>query len=384
MGKKREPAGGSGSAANDLFARSRGRRRAGLFLRRFLADEADKVHYRTKSREEAHGILRHWADLEEKSAERKRFGTYYTPPEFTRLIVHETVGDVIREWFQALLAVHGLTREQTLAEKPSAKAAAYWRACLAALGDMKVCDPACGSGAFLIAAYDALEVAYTEVVDRLVLHDGPHADDLADDISDTILAENLYGVDVSQQAVEITQLALWLRSAQRGKRLADLSKNVVWKNSLVTDPAVHDKAMHWETQFPEVFSRPDNPGFDCVIGNPPWERMKLQEREFFAFSAPPIARRSQSGRPPQARRAAQDGQAGTLHGLPPGRGPRRAARWPTSAQRAISPSRPRATSIRTWSLRSWPSGSWPPMAAPGCWCPRASPPTTPPASSSAT
>jgi len=45
--------------------------------------------------------------------------------------------------------------------------------------------------------------------------------------------------------------------------------------------------MNWREAFPDVFSG-DEPGFDCVIGNPPWERMKLQEREFFALSAPDI------------------------------------------------------------------------------------------------
>jgi hypothetical protein len=224
-----------------------------------------------------------------KSAERKRFGIYYTPPKFTGLIVHETVDAVVDQRLQAVLAAHALTAEEIKADGASPKVAAYWRDCLAALRDIKVFDPACGSGAFLIAAYDALEEAYTKVIDHLASHGEADADELADAVPDMILADNLYGADVSQQAVEITQLALWIRSARRGKRLADLSKNILWKNSLVTDPAVHDKAVQWEAAFPEVFSRPSHPGFDCVIGNPPWERMKLQEREFFAFSAPEIA-----------------------------------------------------------------------------------------------
>jgi len=224
-----------------------------------------------------------------KSAERKRFGTYYTPPEFTRLIVRNTVEELIAQRLAQLHRSHGLKAEQTQADRPSADLAAYWRDCLQTVRGLKICDPACGSGAFLVQAYEVLEESYTKIVDELVLHEGPDADKLEDEIPAMILADNLYGVDVSRQAVEITQLALWIRSARRNKTLADLSENIVLGNSLVTDPAVHPQAMDWETQFRDVFARADHPGFDCVIGNPPWERLKLQEREFFAFSAPEIA-----------------------------------------------------------------------------------------------
>lgn len=222
-----------------------------------------------------------------KSAERKRYGIYYTPPDLTSLIVEQTVGAVVNERIQDTISKHGL-RWETLAEAKTEPAIICCQEAVAELQQIKVVDPACGSGAFLIRAYDVFEENYFDIADHLAYHSTGKARELRAQIPEFILQNNLFGVDLSPEAVEITQLSLWIRSAVKGKTLADLSEHIVCGNSLVEDQDVHPSAMIWEETFAGVFSRKAN-GFDCVIGNPPWERLKLQEREFFSSADPDIA-----------------------------------------------------------------------------------------------
>jgi hypothetical protein len=222
-----------------------------------------------------------------QSAKRKQLGIYYTPQELTSRIVQYTVGELIDERFAALAVKFGVSKKDAQ-RRIMPDDIGFWRGCLEILCNLKIVDPACGSGAFLFQAYNLLEHRYLEVIGHLEQAGAEDAEELAREVPVFILNDNMYGVDLSPEAVEITQLALWIRSASPGQTLATLSANIMHGNSLVHDKAHHPAGFVWRERFADVFNR-DEAGFDCVIGNPPWERIKLQEREFFSLPAPEIA-----------------------------------------------------------------------------------------------
>ena len=88
----------------------------------------------------------------------------------------------------------------------------------------------------------------------------------------SILEKNIYGVDINEESVEIAKLSLWLRTAQKGRKLNSLSNNIKCGNSLIDDPEIAgEKAFNWQNEFPEIFK---NGGFDVVIGNPPYVQLQ--------------------------------------------------------------------------------------------------------------
>lgn len=217
----------------------------------------------------------------QRIGKRKREGVYYTPPSITRYIVERTLGPCIQKRFADIAQKHKINPEM----EPTKKNLSSWLTCheemLESLKTLRVCDPACGSGAFLIQAYDYLEDRYRELVDAICRHGDRTQNVLWNDAKQAILNENLHGVDLSAESVEIARLALWIRSAERGKTLANLSHNIVCGNSIVEDGDVDPRALDWKETFPDVFSEG---GFDCVISNPPY--VKLQN---FRKTSPRIA-----------------------------------------------------------------------------------------------
>jgi type I restriction-modification system DNA methylase subunit len=222
------------------------------------------------------------AQKRQKSAERKRFGIYYTPRKITRFIVQQAVGELLNQRFADLEKTHGVMPHELAGDfkEHSPRLQVYYQECLQVLREFKVVDPACGSGAFLIAAYELLEDFYHDIAKHLVALGVPDADKILAQIPDFILKDNLYGVDLSPEAVEISRLALWIRSARPGKTLTNLTDNVICGNSLVSDSKIDARAMEWHESFPNIISKSTvgevsrRHGFDAVVGNPPYIRQE--------------------------------------------------------------------------------------------------------------
>jgi hypothetical protein len=209
-----------------------------------------------------------------KISKRKREGVIYTPEIITRFLVERTVGRMLKERFAALLAVHAeaapMPKNGDLIPWRDGEASerAFWRDYADTLRALRIVDPACGSGAFLVAAFDLLAAEYRRAVERLASLKEP----VDFDPFDEIVTRNLYGVDLNAESVEITRLALWLKTARNKHRLQNLEATIKVGNSLIDDPAFTDRPFDWRAAFPDVFAQG---GFDVVVGNPPYVRMGL-------------------------------------------------------------------------------------------------------------
>lgn len=217
------------------------------------------------------------------TSRRKKEGAFYTPAFITRYIVEQALGSVLKDRFEALRQAHESKAKGTaraamadpnvyqldgLKEPQRKSLVAFWEAWQDELGRVRVLDPACGSGAFLIEAFDQLHTVYEVSNDRLEELRGSRS---LFDPDKQILQQNLFGVDLNEEAIEICRLSLWIKTAARGKMLTSLDHTIRVGNSVVSDPAVHPRAFDWQAAFPEVFA---SGGFDVVVGNPPYVRQE--------------------------------------------------------------------------------------------------------------
>ena len=222
----------------------------------------------------------HRAKVEEKPEVRKAGGVFYTPTFIVTYIVINTLGKLLI----------GLTPKEAV--------------------KLKIVDPACGSGTFLLGAFEYLLAWhlkwYSEndpekwVKNKVIVKVGNDYR-LTTSKKKEILLNNIYGVDIDAQAVEVTKLSLLLKVLENAsgqlelgmeRILPDLGNNIKCGNSLVGEDYFSEfpemisqeernriNPFNWESAFPEVFAQG---GFDVVVGNPPWGAEFTQgEKEYF-------------------------------------------------------------------------------------------------------
>jgi hypothetical protein len=230
-------------------------------------------------------------------SKRKRDGVYYTPEWVTRFIVEETIGERLQDlkkeigWDDALTfpeeeIARGATDRRTRVNKYREGLIQYREA----LKNIRVLDPACGSGAFLIQALEYLVNEHKRITEDFNRFNPKQAEIFdQEEVVRAVLSQNIYGVDINSESVEIARLALWLHTALADRPLSNLDDNILCGNSLVAPDFYTRKAdllgsldvnqkerinaFDWQENFAQVFAG-ENPGFDCVVGNPPY--VKLQ------------------------------------------------------------------------------------------------------------
>ncbi len=211
-------------------------------------------------------------EVDKSKTKRKKDGVFYTPKYITKYIVDNTVGKLCSEKKTELGIIDeefakgkaGRKKETLQKLLDQLKAYRSW------LLQLAVCDPACGSGAFLNQVLEFLmaEHRYLDELESMLFGTSI----VFPNVENHILENNIFGVDINEESVEIARLSLWLRTAQKGRKLSTLSSNIKVGNSLIDDPEVAgDLAFNWQAQFPQVFAKG---GFDVVVGNPPYLRVQ--------------------------------------------------------------------------------------------------------------
>ncbi|QQG40145.1 MAG: N-6 DNA methylase [Candidatus Aenigmatarchaeota archaeon] len=186
--------------------------------------------------------------LKEGQAHRKEQGIYYTPTYIVNYIIKNTVGAKLKE------------RKINV-------------------NDISILDPACGSGSFLIKAFDEMynyRRGKGGTDQRKFDTQGIYS------IKTEILKNNIFGVDLDNKAVEIAKLNLLLKAAENGRRLPkELDAHVKRGNSIIDDEkVVGADAFRWESEFTDIVKQG---GFDIIIGNPPYgAELKENEREYIS------------------------------------------------------------------------------------------------------
>lgn len=217
----------------------------------------------------------------DKTSRRKKEGIFYTPEYITNYICRNTIIPYLSE--KGANTTPDLIKEYANNIKGLEKK----------FKEMKILDPACGSGAFLIKATDIMLEIF-KAIQEFKQQEGQYEAQIGlkrkrknkgqlvlakwneEAEAREIIENNIYGVDINEKSVEITKLSLFLKMARKNRKLTDLSDNIKQGNSLIDDEEIAGKlAFNWDKEFPFKF--------DVVIGNPPYVEARSIEQKFVDF-----------------------------------------------------------------------------------------------------
>ncbi len=279
----------------------------------------------------------HRAVVEEKPEVKKAGGVYYTPKYIVDYIVEHTVGKLLEGKSPVDL---GLMLDQRKKPVRARKDIGTTKAGRKQAKTLRILDPACGSGSFLLGAYQyLLDWHLTWYIDNdpqawfgkknPPIYQSHKPDAAAKGASwkltvaerKRILLGNIYGVDIDPHAVEVTKLSLLLKVLEGENRqtldnqlrlfhertLPDLGSNIKCGNSLIGPDFYDNKQLDlldeeeryrvnvfdWEAEFPDAFA---SGGFDAVVGNPPYRRELDYKHLLDEISATDFGRKHRSPR----------------------------------------------------------------------------------------
>ena len=226
----------------------------------------------------------------------KDFGVVYTPKEISTYLCQHTIFpyilDRVNDFFQTHFEYKG--HFEKILDRFNQQQLLY---AMNVIQNLKILDPAVGTGHFLLEALTTLEKCYNYMTIKGLCDWSKYQ------IKEWIITQNLYGVDISQAAVEkcrsrlSSALTLVSDRVDHYGPLPDLNSHIRCGNSLIglisgesqnqITNKIDLKPFHWNYEFPDVIA---NKGFDLCLGNPPWNILKPVEKEFFAQYDPRLTK----------------------------------------------------------------------------------------------